>query len=103
MIKTDEAAGRAFEESAVVRTIELGMVTLQSWAAGSVVAARVSAWLPIVRSRTGQVLVTTSLTHLALMVTIAHPPSWLWLILPSIAFTAGLVLIVTVPPGQRPR
>ena len=103
MIKIEEAAGRAFEESALVRAIERGVVTLRSWVASSVVVARVGEWLPGVRSRIGHVLVAAALTHVALMVTIARPPSWQWIILPSMFLMAGVVLIVTARPGQRQR
>lgn len=101
MIRIDDVAGRAFEESALVRAIERAVAALRSWTASSVVVATVGKWLPGVRSRLGHVLLAATLTHLALMMTIARPQSWHWIILPSMVLMAGVVLIATAPPGQR--
>lgn len=103
MNKIEEPAGRAFEDSALVRRIERAVVTLRAWSASSVAVAQAGEWLPNVRSRIGHVLVAATLTHVALMVTIARPPSWYWIILPSIVLMAGAVLIVIAQPGRRQR
>ena len=103
MTKIEEPAGSAFEESALVRAIDRCVRTLRAWSDSSVVMAAAAAWLPGVRPRIGQVLSAAALTHVALMVAIARPPSWHWAILPSLFLTAGVVLIVTAKPDQRQR
>ena len=103
MNEIEEPARRAFEESALVRAIERRVVTLRSWSEGSVVVTAARRWLPGVRSRIGDVIVAAALTHIALMVTIARPPSWQWTILPSIFLMAGIVLVLTARPDQGQR
>ena len=102
MIDVDESAARVFEQSALVRAIESGAMKCRAWGSGSAVIRKANEWLPAVRSRTGHVLLSAALTHVVLMAAAARPISWQWIILPSMAAAAGVIVMLAQPnSGQR--
>lgn len=95
MNSLDSAAARAFENSAIVQSIERGATRLRAAASSSLLMTRAGLWLRIARPHAGHVLVAAATTHLLLMITIGRPLSWHFAILPSLFLLAGAVLIVT--------
>ena len=55
-----------------------------------------------VAARPGLTLIVAALTHLAVMAIVSRPPSWYWLILPSLFIASGVVLSLMVDE-RRPR
>jgi|SoiMetStandDraft_5_1073268.scaffolds.fasta_scaffold07296_2 hypothetical protein len=94
---------RVFEASAIVGAAErIG----RRWVA----AVRHSRLLPLfgaeldaARRRPGVTVLTATAVHVMLMLAIARPPAWYWLILPSIFAISGALLWVMVDSRLRPR
>lgn len=93
---------RVIEASAVARACDRLRRRIEA-------AARDSRLLPLLRERAGvarvrpgAVLIAAAITHVILQ-SMARPPLWYWLILPSIAFAAGLVLMLTIDSRVRNR
>jgi hypothetical protein len=97
---TEAAAARAFEQSALVRTMEHGGRALTTAVSESRLIAAGRKWSAAAAVRLGQVLLVAAITHVALMLAIAKPVSWLWLILPSLVAAIGVVLMVLSRPAR---
>ncbi|MBY0493473.1 MAG: hypothetical protein K2Y23_04610 [Cyanobacteria bacterium] len=89
----DHVAWRAFETSTIARAIERFARPLRTAAKESRLIGLARPWLTAGVAQPGVVVVAAVLTHIVLMVAMARPVSWQWLILPSIALAAGAVLI----------
>ena len=91
----DPLVARAFEGSAIVRAIERGANTMRSWGTRSAAIALGRSWIAIARSQPGQILLAATLTHLVLMLVVARPLSWYWLLLPAVFLLVSAVLIAS--------
>ncbi len=98
--RIDAVAGRAFEQSALVRTMERGGRALTTAASKSRLIAAAREWYTAAAMRLGHVLLAATITHIILMLVIARPVSWLWLILPSMAAAIGVILILASRPAR---
>lgn len=94
----DAAVTRVFEQSALVRTIERGGRAVAAAASRSRLIAAGREWYSAAAVRLGHLLLAATITHIVLMLVIAQPFSWLWLILPSIVAAIGVILVLTSRP-----
>ena len=102
MIDPAEATvGKVFEQSALVRTVERGGRVVTRAAANSRLIAQGRSWYLDAAARWGHLLVAAALTHILLMLVIAKPVSWPWLILPAIVTVLGLVVMFVSPSGPK--
>lgn len=95
-------------DSAVVRGAQRVAHSVTAAGGGSAIAGAVAAyvapWAAAWRAReTGLVLTVAALTYIGLSRLGDVPPGWLWLILPLLAATAGVMLVLGSWPARADR
>jgi hypothetical protein len=100
---TDSVVWRAFTRSVIVRAIERVAGAIEPAGADSRFLVRARHWSAAAAAHPGPLLLSAGLTHIALMVVVARPVSWIWAILPLIVVAIGAVLIVFSRPARMER